>query len=90
MLLIADSEDRQILPAAVRKAYGCFWREGYPVMFLMIADRLRTFSWNARLPADRRRESVPIEEEAEVIAELEAGKGSLAEKREVNLVEVLQ
>ena len=35
------------------------------------------------------RESVPIEEEVEVIAALEAGKRSLAEKREVSLAEVL-
>ncbi|MBI4625885.1 MAG: hypothetical protein HY736_22020 [Verrucomicrobia bacterium] len=35
------------------------------------------------------RESVPIEEEVEVIAVLEAGKRSLTEKREVTLAEVL-
>lgn len=35
-------------------------------------------------------ESVPIEEEVEVIAVLEAGKRSLAEKREVTIAEVLQ
>ena len=35
------------------------------------------------------KESVPIEEEVEVIAVLEAGKRSLAEKREVTLAEVL-
>lgn len=37
-----------------------------------------------------RKESVPIEEEVEVIAVLEAGKRSLAEKREVAIAEVLQ
>jgi predicted dehydrogenase len=37
-----------------------------------------------------KKESVPIEEEVEVIAVLEAGKRSLAEKREVTLAEVLQ
>ncbi|MDD4269067.1 MAG: Gfo/Idh/MocA family oxidoreductase [Pirellulales bacterium] len=36
------------------------------------------------------KESVPIEEEVEVIAVLEAGKRSLAEQREVPLAEVLQ
>jgi predicted dehydrogenase len=36
-----------------------------------------------------RKESVPIEEEVEVIAVLEAGKRSLAEKREVTLAEVM-
>lgn len=36
------------------------------------------------------KESVPIEEEVEVIAVLEAGKRSLEEKREVTLAEVLQ
>jgi len=36
-----------------------------------------------------RKESVPIEEEVEVIAVLEAGKRSLAEKREVTVAEVL-
>lgn len=36
------------------------------------------------------KESVPIEEEVEVIAVLEAGKRSLAEKREVSLAEVLE
>jgi hypothetical protein len=35
------------------------------------------------------KESFPIEEEVEVIAVLEAGKRSLAEKREVTLAEVL-
>ncbi len=35
-------------------------------------------------------ESVPIEEEVEVIAVLEAGKRSLAERREVTVAEVLQ
>jgi predicted dehydrogenase len=35
-------------------------------------------------------ESVPIEEEVEVIAVLEAGKRSLAEQREVTVAEVLQ
>lgn len=37
-----------------------------------------------------KKESVPIEEEVEVIAVLEAGKRSLAEKREVTVAEVLQ
>lgn len=37
-----------------------------------------------------RQESVPIEEEVEVIAVLEAGKRSLAERREVTVAEVLQ
>lgn len=37
-----------------------------------------------------KKESVPIEEEVEVIAVLEAGKRSLAEQREVTLAEVLQ
>jgi predicted dehydrogenase len=37
-----------------------------------------------------RRESVPIEEAVEVIAVLEAGKRSLAERREVTLAEVLR
>lgn len=37
-----------------------------------------------------KKESVPIEEEVEVIAVLEAGKRSLAEKREVTLAEVLK
>jgi predicted dehydrogenase len=36
-----------------------------------------------------KKESVPVEEEVEVIAVLEAGKRSLAEKREVTLAEVL-
>jgi predicted dehydrogenase len=36
------------------------------------------------------KESVPIEEEVEVIAVLEAGKRSLAEKREVTVAEVLE
>lgn len=36
-----------------------------------------------------RKETVPVEEEVEVIAVLEAGKRSLAEKREVTLAEVL-
>ncbi len=36
-----------------------------------------------------KKESVPIEEEVEVIAVLEAGKRSLAEKREVTVAEVL-
>jgi len=35
------------------------------------------------------KESVPIEEEVEVIAVLEAGKRSLVEKREVTIKEVL-
>ena len=35
------------------------------------------------------RESVPIEEEVEVIAVLDAGKRSLAEKREVTVAEML-
>jgi predicted dehydrogenase len=35
------------------------------------------------------RETVPIEEEVEVIAALEAGKRSLVEKREVSIAEVL-
>ena len=37
-----------------------------------------------------KKESVPIEEEVEVIAVLEAGKRSLAEKREVAVAEVMQ
>ena len=37
-----------------------------------------------------KKESVPIEEEVEVIAVLEAGKRSLAEQREVTLAEVLR
>ncbi|MCX7886151.1 MAG: Gfo/Idh/MocA family oxidoreductase [Verrucomicrobiae bacterium] len=37
-----------------------------------------------------KKESVPIEEEVEVIAVLEAGKRSLAEKREVTVAEVLK
>ena len=37
-----------------------------------------------------KQECVPIEEEVEVIAVLEAGKRSLAEKREVTIAEVLQ
>jgi predicted dehydrogenase len=37
-----------------------------------------------------KKESLPIEEEVEVIAVLEAGKRSLAEKREVTVAEVLQ
>jgi len=37
-----------------------------------------------------KKESVPIEEEVEVIAVLEAGKRSLAEKREVTVAEVFQ
>jgi predicted dehydrogenase len=37
-----------------------------------------------------KKESVPIEEEVEVIAVLEAGKRSLAEKREVTIAEVLR
>ena len=37
-----------------------------------------------------KQESVPIEEEVEVIAVLEAGKRSLAEKREVTVAEVMQ
>jgi predicted dehydrogenase len=37
-----------------------------------------------------KKESVPIEEEVEVIAVLEAGKRSLAENREVTVAEVLQ
>jgi len=36
-----------------------------------------------------KKESVPVEEEVEVIAVLEAGKRSLAEKREVTIAEVL-
>ena len=35
-------------------------------------------------------ESVPVEEEVEVIAVLEAGKRSLAENREVTIAEVLK
>jgi len=37
-----------------------------------------------------KKESVPVEEEVEVIAVLEAGKRSLAEKREVTIAEVLK
>jgi len=37
-----------------------------------------------------KKETVPVEEEVEVIAVLEAGKRSLAEKREVTLAEVLK
>ena len=37
-----------------------------------------------------KQESVPIEEEVEVIAVLEAGRRSLAEQREVTLAEVLR
>ena len=37
-----------------------------------------------------KKESVPIEEEVEVIAVLEAGKRSLAENREVTIAEVMQ
>lgn len=37
-----------------------------------------------------KKESVPIEEEVEVIAVLEAGKRSLTEKREVTIAEVMQ
>ena len=51
-------------------------------LYLYLLDRFFDFVRTGR-------ESVPIEEEVEVIAVLEAGKRSLAEKREVSLAEVL-
>jgi predicted dehydrogenase len=62
------------------------WRTLTPVLtdlYWYLLDRFVTL-------VRTKKESVPIEEEVEVIAVLEAGKRSLAEKREVTVAEVLQ
>ena len=61
------------------------WRSLTPVLTDLYMHLLNQFFDYVRTG----REKVPIEEEVEVIAVLEAGKRSLLEKREVTVAEML-